>query len=81
MQISMTTPEENPSIPQSQLAPHAEPPPGKYMITLLIDDNARKIELFRHMKGGRGLAASVDYVKLRHGLKFMLQLLRQMLAR
>ena len=78
----MTQPQEdNPQLPESELAPHVEPPPGKHIVTLLIDEGAGTIELFQHLGGNRGRKASVQFVKLRHGLKLMVQLLRQMLAK
>lgn len=78
MQMSMTTPEENPSIPQSEIAPHVEPPPGKHIVTLLIDETTRTIELFQHLGGGRGRKSSVEYVKLKHGMKHVGKLICQM---
>lgn len=69
---------DDPTLPQSELAPHVEPPPGKHVVTLLIDEGAKTIELFQHLGGGRGRKSSVKYFKLKHGMKHVGQLICHM---
>ena len=69
---------DNPALPEAELAPHVDPPPGKHVVTLLIDEDKKTIELFQHLGQDRGRKSAIEYVKLKHGMSHVGKLVCQM---